>query len=81
MDNGDNLNRLALPDVADDVRVEVPETIPAVQKLVVIMSDAWRLPKALKGGVDFGPQSFCSVGAVLSDVKKDFAEVGFGFQR
>ena len=55
MNNGDNLNRLVLPDVAYDVRVEVPETVPAVQKLVVIMPDAWRLSKALKSCVYFGP--------------------------
>ena len=80
MDDCDNLNWFPLPDVADDVRVEVPETIAPVQKLLMVVADAGRLTQFLKRFMNFGPKAFQPRRGVLGDVEQDLAEVGFRFR-
>ena len=81
MDHGDNLNRLPFPHVADDVGVEVPKSITAVEKLLVEMSNARGPSQPSKALENLGTQTFSRLGAVLSNVDKDFAKVGFRFLR
>lgn len=81
MDHRDNLNRFALLDVADRVRIEVPQSITPVQEFFMIVADAWRLAQSLQGFISFGSQALGSVGAILGDIEQDLAEVGFRFRR
>jgi hypothetical protein len=43
MHDSKNLNRPALPDVADNVGVEVPKAIAAVREFLVIVTDSFVL--------------------------------------
>ena len=80
MHDGENLNRLALPDVADNVGVEVPKAIAPVQEFFVIVTDSGRLAQALKGFINLGPDALSRIGAVLGDIEKNVAQVCLCFR-
>jgi hypothetical protein len=75
MHDGENLNRLALPDVADNVGLEVPKAIAPVQEFFVIVADSGRLAQALKGFINLGPDALSHIGAILGDVEKNVVQV------
>jgi hypothetical protein len=77
MHDGDNLNRLASPGIADNVGVEVPKAIAPVQEFLVIVTNSGRLAQALKGFINLGSDALRDIGAVFSDIEKNVAQVGF----
>jgi hypothetical protein len=65
MYDGDDLDRFGLPNVADNVGIEVPEAVTAVQEFLVMMTDSGRLAQAMKRRINLGTEAFCSARAVI----------------
>ena len=61
MHDGEDLNRLALPDVADNVGVEA-KSDSGGQEFVAIVADSGRLSQALKGFINLGPETLSRIG-------------------
>lgn len=76
----DYLNWLPLPFVGDDVRVEVPEAIAAVEELFVVVADPRGPAQTRKALVELHTKPLGHIGRVLGDVEQDFAQIGVGFR-
>jgi hypothetical protein len=81
VNDGDDLNRRFLPEVAYDVGIEVPETITAAHQLFMIVPDSWRSPQSLKAFVYLKAETFRSAWIVRGNVGKNLTEVGDGLRR
>ncbi len=81
MHHADDLNRLRLPGVGDDILVEIPEAIFPAEKLIVIMADARILHELLQLRIELSPNPLGGIWAILGDVEQDGAEVALSFRR
>jgi hypothetical protein len=81
VNDGDDLNRFLLPNVADHVRIEVPEAVPAVQQFLMKVADSWRLSQALQCLVEFRPEALRGIRTVFCYIQKNFAYIGSCFGR
>ena len=69
--------RLFLPNVAHDIRVEIPETMATIEEFFVIVTDTRSLAQPMKRSVNLGVEPAGGIGAILRYVEKYFAQVRF----
>jgi hypothetical protein len=81
MNHRDNLNRLLLPNITDNIRIEIPEAVPAVQQFFMKVSNSGRLTQASQFFIKSGSKALSGIGTIRCDIQEDLLEVGFGLRR